>query len=66
MLRIGVLTGWFLIILFTLRFVDEFFKIDQVNFEENMVINMGQLLSIPFIVAGIVILLRNASVERST
>ena len=59
-LRNGVLTGWFLIILFTLRFVDEFFKINQVDYEENMVINMGQLLSIPFIVAGIVILLRNA------
>lgn len=59
-LRNGVLTGWFLVILFTLRFVDEFFKINQVDFEENMVINMGQILSIPFILAGVVILLRSA------
>jgi phosphatidylglycerol---prolipoprotein diacylglyceryl transferase len=53
----GFLTGWFLIILFSLRFVDEFFKIDQVSFEENLVLNMGQVLSIPFVIAGILILI---------
>jgi len=55
-LRDGFLTGWFLIILFSLRFVDEFFKIDQVSFEADMMLNMGQLLSIPFVIIGIVIL----------
>jgi len=55
-LRDGFLTGWFLIILFSLRFVDEFFKIDQVSFEADMMLNMGQLLSIPFVILGIVIL----------
>jgi prolipoprotein diacylglyceryl transferase len=53
----GLLTAWFLIILFSLRFVDEFFKIDQVAFEAGMPLNMGQLLSIPFVIAGIVILI---------
>lgn len=57
-LKEGFLTGWFLIILFGLRFIDEFFKINQVSFEEEMVLNMGQLLSIPFVIGGILILLR--------
>ncbi len=56
-LRDGFLTGWFLIILFSLRFIDEFFKINQVSFEDEMMLNMGQLLSIPFVIIGIVILL---------
>ena len=55
----GFLTGWFLIILFTLRFVDEFLKVNQVAFEDDLVLNMGQLLSIPFVIIGIFILLRN-------
>jgi prolipoprotein diacylglyceryl transferase len=56
----GFLFGWFLIILFTLRFVDEFFKINQVAFEDDLILNMGQILSIPFIVTGILILVSNA------
>jgi phosphatidylglycerol---prolipoprotein diacylglyceryl transferase len=57
-LREGFLTGWFFIILFSLRFVDEFFKINQVSFEDDLTLNMGQILSIPFVILGIVILLR--------
>jgi phosphatidylglycerol:prolipoprotein diacylglycerol transferase len=53
----GLLTGLFLIILFSLRIVDEMFKVNQVAFEENMSLNMGQILSIPFIIVGIVILI---------
>ena len=54
----GFLTGWFLVIMFTLRFVAEFFKINQVPFEDGLALNMGQILSIPFVVAGVFILLR--------
>ena len=39
-------------ICFIARFMIEFVKENQVPFEENLVLNMGQLLSIPFIVAG--------------
>ena len=53
----GFLTGWFLVILFSLRFVDEFLKVNQVSFKDNMMLNMGQLLSIPFVIIGIVILI---------
>jgi prolipoprotein diacylglyceryl transferase len=55
----GVLTGLFLIILFSLRFVDEFFKINQEAFEDGLLLNMGQVLSIPFVLCGIVILIRS-------
>jgi len=55
-LKNGFLSGWFLIILFTLRFVDEFLKINQEPFEDELILNMGQILSIPFVVAGIIIL----------
>jgi prolipoprotein diacylglyceryl transferase len=56
----GLLTGWFLTILFSLRFADEFFKINQVPFEDRMMLNMGQILSIPFVVIGIILLIRSA------
>lgn len=38
---------------FLARFMIEFVKEDQVQFEKRMLLNMGQLLSIPFIVAGV-------------
>lgn len=52
----GTLFGIFFIVLFGMRFLIEFIKEPQVGFEENMALNMGQLLSIPFIVAGAVVL----------
>jgi prolipoprotein diacylglyceryltransferase len=39
--------------------VDEFFKINQEQFEDGMILNMGQILSIPFVLTGIVILILN-------
>ncbi len=60
----GFLFSWSLIILFSLRFVDEFFKINQEQFEDGMILNMGQLLSIPFILTGIAILILNTGKKR--
>ncbi|MDR1171520.1 MAG: prolipoprotein diacylglyceryl transferase [Bacteroidales bacterium] len=54
----GVLFGVFLVSLFTARFLVEFVKVDQVCFEKGMLLNMGQLLSIPFIILGIYMLIR--------
>lgn len=54
----GLLLGLFLIILFGLRFMHELFKENQVSFEDSMQFNMGQILSIPLILAGIIILIR--------
>lgn len=52
----GEVFGIFLIVLFGMRFLIEFIKEPQVGFEETMAINMGQILSLPFITAGIVLL----------
>ncbi len=49
----GTLLGIFFIVLFGMRFLIEFIKEPQVGFEEGMVLNMGQILSIPFILIGI-------------
>lgn len=49
----GFYFGFFLVGCFGMRFLIEFIKEPQVGFEENMVLNMGQLLSIPFILLGV-------------
>jgi prolipoprotein diacylglyceryltransferase len=41
------------ILIFTARFFIEFLKEDQVAFEAGMKLNMGQLLSIPFVLMGL-------------
>ena len=51
----GWFFGVFFIGCFGMRFLIEFIKEPQVGFEENMVLDMGQWLSIPFIVAGILL-----------
>lgn len=52
----GRLLGLFLIWCFGLRIAFEFVKENQEPFEDNMILNMGQILSIPLVLAGIVIL----------
>ena len=50
----GTLISLTLIMIFTARFFIEFLKEDQVAFEANMKLNMGQILSIPFVIAGFI------------
>ena len=52
----GTFIGVFFIVLFGMRFLIEFIKQPQVGFEQSMTLNMGQLLSIPFILVGVGIL----------
>ncbi len=49
----GTFIGIFFIVCFGSRFLIEFIKEPQVAFEEGMTLNMGQLLSIPFVLLGI-------------
>ncbi|MCQ2182302.1 MAG: prolipoprotein diacylglyceryl transferase [Bacteroidales bacterium] len=56
----GFFFGFFLVGCFGMRFLIEFIKEPQVGFEESMVLDMGQILSIPFIIAGIVLLIYSA------
>ncbi len=51
--RTGFLTGVFFIAIFSARFFIEFIKENQESFESGMSLNMGQILSIPFVLAGL-------------
>lgn len=55
----GLITGVFLILMFGSRFSLEFIKLNQEAFESNMPLNMGQILSLPFIIWGIWLLARS-------
>jgi len=54
----GLLTGVFFIFIFATRFFIEFIKEDQEAFEAGMALNMGQWLSIPFVLLGIFLIVR--------
>lgn len=63
-LKDGVIFGYFLILIFGYRIFIEFLKEDQTYFEEGMLLNMGQILSIPLVIAGIYLVftrLKNSS-----
>lgn len=53
----GLILGTSLVLVFFARFIIEFFKENQVGFESGMIINMGQILSIPFIIIGLILIL---------
>lgn len=55
----GLLLGIFFIGIFLSRFFIEFVKENQVGFEEGMTLNMGQLLSIPFVLLGVFLIVRS-------
>jgi prolipoprotein diacylglyceryl transferase len=49
----GLIFGVFLIGIFASRFFIEFIKENQEAFEQGMILNMGQILSIPFVLGGL-------------
>ena len=61
----GFIFGLFLILLFTFRFFVEFFKENQTGFEEGMAFNMGQLLSVPFVILGVILIARSLKQIKS-
>ena len=61
----GLLFGVFLILVFSFRFFVEFFKENQTGFEEGMIFNMGQILSIPFVIVGIILILISTKKKKS-
>lgn len=52
----GMIFGIFLIALFGQRFLVEFVKENQQTFEDSLSLNMGQILSIPLVLAGFYVL----------
>jgi prolipoprotein diacylglyceryl transferase len=60
----GMIFGLFMILVFSMRFLIEFVKEPQESFERSMSLNLGQLLSIPLIIAGIIFVIRAAGKKR--
>ena len=56
--REGLLLGVFLEIIFFTRFMLEFIKNNQELFEAGHILNMGQILSLPFIIWGVYLIVR--------
>ncbi|HKL09201.1 MAG TPA: prolipoprotein diacylglyceryl transferase [Bacteroidales bacterium] len=61
--RQGLIFSLFLILLFSVRFLIEFIKEVQVDFEQTMSLNMGQWLSIPFVIIGFYLLYRSYKLQ---
>ena len=60
----GFFFGLCLTMIFTFRFFIEYTKEIQVDFESGMLFNMGQLLSVPFIIIGVVSMVRGIKKSR--
>lgn len=60
----GFLFGCFLTMLFTVRFFIEFVKENQEAFENTLPINMGQILSIPFILIGLYLIASKSKLNK--
>lgn len=60
--QLGYLFGLFLVLLWSVRFVVEFFKKSQEGFEDMLgnTLSTGQWLSIPFIIAGVYFMMKSA------
>lgn len=55
----GFYFGLVITLIFLMRILIEFVKINQVQFEDKMQLNMGQILSVPFIIIGIYFIFYN-------
>ena len=57
----GWFFGLFLVAMFSIRFILEFFKKEQTGLQEQIEIGLttGQLLSIPFIIVGVFIMIKS-------
>lgn len=64
--RPGFMFSIFLIVVFGSRILIEFIKNPQVDFEQGMTLDMGQWLSIPFLLAGIWIFIRSFRKQKKS
>ena len=60
----GSLFGLFLILIFTARFLVESVKVKQAAYDSILALNTGQILSIPFFIAGIILLFWSLSSKK--
>lgn len=64
--KTGLIYGVFLIGIFGSRFILEFIKLNQEDFESGMFLNMGQILSIPFIIWGLWLIFKTTQKKVTT
>lgn len=62
----GFMFGLFCVLMFSFRFLMEFMKENQSAFEDALPINMGQILSLPFIALGIFMIARSRKLNQQT
>jgi prolipoprotein diacylglyceryl transferase len=62
----GFFFGLTIALIFTARFIIEFFKAPQEAFERSMALDMGQWLSIPFVLIGLYLVWRSFMVKKSS
>lgn len=62
----GLFIGFSVFTVFLFRFFVEFLKKEQVDFEKGMIINMGQILSIPLIITGFCFIYRSFKWKKET
>lgn len=55
----GFYFGISILLIFIMRILIEFVKVDQAEFEHGMSLNMGQLLSIPFVILGLFFMIKS-------
>lgn len=55
----GFYFGISILLIFIMRILIEFIKVDQAEFEHGMSLNMGQLLSIPFVILGLFFMVKS-------
>lgn len=64
--KLGALSGVFLTVMFSARFILEFFKENQILREENMTLNMGHWLSVPVVLVGLYLIFRKTQTTDLT
>ena len=62
----GAILGFVLVLVYTARFLLEFFKDKQADTEAGLMLNMGHILSIPMIVAGLFLLFRPVRSKKAS
>ena len=63
-LKDGFIFSIFMIVLWSLRIIDELFKENQVDWEADIPLNMGQWLSIPMIILGLIIFIKTYPLRK--
>lgn len=53
----GLFLGLFFVLVFSARFILEFTKVRQESFNDELAVNVGQLLSIPAVILGLILLI---------